>query len=178
MVLKNYFFKLFKFFIIIIIFLMIFFDILIYILGNCGFVINNTVSMPIGLYKVVNKEVQKYDIVTFCLYDDQVERIPSKGNDTCKDHNLPLIKEVVAATGDIVTINEAGIFVNNTYLPNSKPLNIKVKRASLTNYKLKDNEIIVKGKNSRSWDSRYYGILDKNNILTVLSPFFVINYEN
>lgn len=177
MKIKSVIFKSFKIFTIIIVFLILLFDVLILIFSNSGFIFNKTKSMPIGLYKIENKEIEKGDIVTFCLYDDQVKRYPSNGNETCKDHNLPLLKEVVATKGDIVTINDYGIFVNNQYLPNSKPLNNKVKRALLSNYRLKENEIIVKGTHINSWDSRYYGILDKNNILTVLSPFFVINFE-
>ena len=73
---------------------------------------------------------------------------------------LPLIKQLVAVPGDYVDIDQLGIRVNGSLLPDSGRL---IEPASIDelHYILPEHEYLVAGETADSLDSRYFGAIDK-----------------
>lgn len=123
-----------------------------------GLYYNDTASMPLGLYKEVkNSKLQKDDLVILV--------VPQKTE--------PLLKKIVALSGDLVEVNRTGVYINNVLMPNStifkfdsegNPLEFKSFKGIL-----KQDEIFVMGDHVRSYDSRYFNIINthKNQVRKV-----------
>ncbi|WP_139454153.1 signal peptidase I [Campylobacter armoricus] len=114
-----------------------------------GFHFNYTRSMPLGLYKEINSStLNKNDIVLL--------KIPQKKE--------ILLKKIVAVSGDFVEVNKQGVFINKTLMPNSKIFSFDSKGNPLKfkpfKHRLKKNELFVMGENIKSYDSRYFGVID------------------
>ncbi len=132
-----------------------------------GLLINNTYSMPLGIYQIKKEDqyISKNDLVVFNI--PQMEE--------------KLLKKVVATKNDLVVVNETGVYVNGTLLENSKIFSFDtkgnpLKRAEL-NKILNENEIFAMGEHIRSYDSRYFGIINikENKVLKVDKLFIWSN---
>lgn len=104
--------------------------------------------MPLGLYQEVNSTLNKNDII--------ILKIPQKKES--------LLKKIMALKGDIVEVNTNGIFINDILMPNSKIFAFDSKGNPLEfkpfKYKLKEHELFVMGENIKSYDSRYFGVVN------------------
>ncbi len=155
-----------------------------------GLRINISDSLPIGLYKTVNKSPQKGDIVIFCLTNNPAniavsrQYIPTTWlNSKCPHDAQPLMKPIVAMYGDIISISSRGVAVNNTYIEKSKPLikdgrNRPMPTINITRKLGKNEFIAVTTFNPYSWDSRYYGAIPTDNILSVVRPLWTYEYKS
>ena len=134
-----------------------------------GIYYNNTPSFPVGFYKIVDEPVGKGAYVSFCPPQDEVFDIAvarqyiSTGN--CPGGYGMLLKRVFAQGGDIVSINAAGITVNDSLLPNSAQLKTDIDGSELPQYHmgarmLNDSEyLLMSDVNSNSFDARYFGLI-------------------
>ncbi len=138
--------------------------------------LNLTSSLPKGLYKVSEiQELKHGDVVKFCLDDKTNKEInaePYVGYGVCKNGLKPLLKYVAGLEGDLVEINKNKVFIKLKHKSVSIAMRIydvdskgeKVKSI------LKDG-IIPKGKafvystNDGSFDSRYFGLVNKNELV-------------
>lgn len=151
-----------------------------------GFIVNTTKSIPLGLYQRVNTPVDDArigDIVQVCLpakpeIDEGLRRgYIDAGH--CPSGYGYVLKILAAKVFDEVSINEQGVFINGVRWPNSTPLKedghgLKMPHIVFNNYILKYNEILLMTDHSpTSFDSRYYGIVDKSCILSILRPVYV-----
>lgn len=134
-------------------------------------IINTTKSMPIGLYKISKDQAINVDDIVIFDSDTRVEFSQT----TTKN----FLKKVAAKKGDIVLINDDGVFINGTKAKQSKPQqtsssNMPLHHTSL-NRKLGTGEFIVLGQDTKSFDSRYFGAIElkKNNIKKV-QPLFIL----
>ncbi|MBZ7936327.1 signal peptidase I [Campylobacter sp. B0100352/1] len=114
-----------------------------------GFHFNHTRSMPLGLYQEIDSStLDKNDIVLL--------KIPQKKE--------ILLKKIVAVNGDFVEVNNQGVFINKTLMPDSKIFSFDSEGNPLEfkpfKYKLKENELFVMGENIKSYDSRYFGVVN------------------
>lgn len=114
-----------------------------------GFHFNYTRSMPLGLYKEINSStLNKNDIVLL--------KIPQKKE--------ILLKKTVAVSGDFVEVNKQGVFINKILMPDSKIFSFDSKGNPLEfkpfKHTLKENELFVMGENIKSYDSRYFGVIN------------------
>lgn len=110
------------------------------------------------------------DIVLICVWDsNRLEtmhklKLPYVDN-ACPYRTPHLMKRIVGVAGDIVTINVNGIYINGNLLPNSQAQtefkHIQLKPLGYSNFKLKANEYFVLGMTIHSYDSRYFGVIDK-----------------
>lgn len=137
---------------------------------------NWTSSMPIGIYRVDDTaEPVVGSTVELCLPDQLAQSAYINGyigKGRCKNGFEPLVKEVIAVPGDMVSIANDGITVNGKFYYAPQAL-IDSKGHQLTPQNLKNTKIngyVLYGMNNpeESWDSRYYGIVDRSNITGVL----------
>lgn len=132
-----------------------------------GFRINITPSFPEGVWRLEPGPVKKGMLVMFCPPDNSIIRIGKRRgyipSGMCRPGwYAPLIKRIVAVSGDRVTVTETGVFVNGLKLKNSgllktdsagRPLPCSVGSSIVpTGYAW-----LMSDYNPESFDSRYFG---------------------
>lgn len=147
-----------------------------------GIYINTTPSLPVGFYKVVDEPIVNGAYVAFCppqneVFDMARDRSYINRGDCPGGYGL-LLKRVFAQSGDTVFIDQAGIFVNGKYLPNSAQLKIDAEGHALPQYQLDqrvldDSEyLLLSDVNPQSFDARYFGLITRDQIRKVVRPIF------
>jgi len=91
-----------------------------------GACINSTKSIPVGLYWLSSEPVEKGAYVMFCpppigVFDEAKAR-GYLGAGFCPGGYGYLMKRVLAAKDDAVTITDEGVRVNGELLPHSAPI--------------------------------------------------------
>lgn len=150
-------------------------------LSYLGLRVNITTSLAKGVYWTVNKEPEVGDFVAFCLDENTAKVAYERRYITygfCPGGYSYLMKQILAAKNDVITINDSGVYVNNAILPHSKPIDIDGNGDLLSVYKV-NNEVIKEGFylvmtniNPYSFDSRYYGLIHFNSIKSVVKPIY------
>ncbi len=146
-----------------------------------GIYINTTPSLPVGFYKVIDEPIVSGAYVAFCppqgsVFDMAVARhYINTGN--CLGGYGMLLKRVFAKSGDTVSIDQAGIFVNGEHLPNSAQLKADTEGQPLPQYRLNvvlnDSEyLLLSDLNPQSFDARYFGLIARDQIQKVVRPVF------
>ena len=139
-------------------------------------VLNVTQSEPLGYYWIFNKKpITKGKLYLICLKEKKYNAILMKLNapisNKCSSNLAPLIKKIVAGPRDVIRIDIDGIYINNILMPNSKLINNALGvnlYPKVIGYKkqLKDDEYWVMGNPPNSFDSRYFGVISQNEILS------------
>ena len=133
-----------------------------------GIVINDTPSLPEGFYRKREQAVGKGNFVLFRLPAGELSRRPYAREN--------LIKQVVAVAGDKISIGTAGVWVNGRLLANSAQLpsdrdGRALPQLHLDEYVLSPGELLTMSTyNPRSFDGRYFGPIQRENILSVVEP--------
>ena len=147
--------------------------------------VNFTPSMPKGLYMVIDKEIERNDIVKFCLKDTTFINAAKENKflnqGSCSTDLQPLLKIVAGVEGDRIVIRSTGIEV---YYANQEIAcfwNGIAKRQDSQGRELPEslleNGIIPKGKalvltkHEGSFDSRYYGLVNICDLTTLKKLF-------
>lgn len=150
--------------------------------GMIGVRFNTTPSLPIGFYFASNAIPAKGDIVAFCPEDNSVVRqlyhlhYINKGY--CDGGYGFLMKKILAAKKDRISITDSGITVDGKMVPNSKPLyafvpGIDKNLAQREGYILAEDEVLLLSDvNAYSLDARYFGPSKTNTIQNVITPIF------
>lgn len=150
--------------------------------GLLGVRINTTGSIPKGIYITSKHPIEKNQYVIFCpppseLFDEAKQRgFFSSG--VCPNNYGYMMKRVAAASGDTIAILDDGVYVNGERLPNSTPLRKDGRKADLPYIRIKQNtlkkdELLLMADNDpTSWDSRYYGVIQKNQIQSAIIPIW------
>ena len=147
-----------------------------------GIRVNTTTSYPLGVYLLTNAPIEKGALVIFCPESNTTFRQARErgyiGSGFCPDGYGYMIKKILAAEDDMVEISAVGVFVNGKLLPNSKPMAsdsegkllpvIEVNIATLDNHSV----LLMSDYNSKSFDARYFGIIDKANIISAIRPIW------
>jgi conjugative transfer signal peptidase TraF len=129
-----------------------------------GLRLNTSPSLPVGLYMTTADPAAV--LVEFCPASSFARlalsrQYRSAGN--CKDGGAPLLKPVVAKSGDVVDVSRMGILVNGRAIPNTAPLTTDTSGRQLTawppgRYVVPPGDLWVASSfNHRSFDSRYFG---------------------
>ena len=148
-----------------------------------GFRINTTDSIPIGIYRMTADKTPKNAYVIFCpdnrpVFQQALKRGYIKSG-LCPDGYGYLMKKVVATTGDKLTVNNKGVFVNDKLIPYSKPqlkdaFSRSLPKWQAINYQLTDDEIMTMTDQSQwSFDGRYYGPIKSGQVKGMLTPVWV-----
>ena len=147
-----------------------------------GIYINTTPSLPVGFYKMVDEPIVSGAYVAFCppqdaVFDMAMDRSYINPGDCPGGYGL-LLKRVFAQSGDTVSIDQVGIFVNGKHLPNSAQLKTDADGHALPQYHLDqrvldDSEyLLLSDVNPQSFDARYFGLIVRNQIKQVVRPIF------
>ncbi len=143
-----------------------------------GIYYNNTPSFPVGFYKIINEPVGKGAYVSFCPPQDKVFDMAMArhtiGRGNCPGGYGMILKRVFAQAGDTVSINAAGITVNDDLLPNSAQISgLELPQYRMDQKVLDDSEyLLMSDMNSYSFDARYFGLIAGLQIQHVVEPFF------
>jgi len=145
-----------------------------------GLRINTTPSLPLGVYRLTGETISKGATVIFCppltpvFAEAQTRGYISVG--FCPAGYGAMIKKVSALAGDIISVNDEGVCVNNQQLPNSAPLAADIGGGPLpyyriTNKKLNRAEVLLMSdSNRKSFDARYFGPINIAQISGVIRP--------
>ncbi|OJW51147.1 MAG: conjugative transfer signal peptidase TraF [Alphaproteobacteria bacterium 41-28] len=155
--------------------------VLIAVFTIAGARINTTKSIPVGLYWTSPIEkIQKGAYVIFCppqnsVFDEAKTR-DYIGAGTCPGGYGLMMKRVLAAQNDVVSINDKGVYVNGKLLPHSTPIKADTIGRPLPcytvdHYALSKTELLLMSDvNATSFDGRYFGPIDRSHIKTVIFP--------
>lgn len=142
--------------------------------------VNTTRSIPVGLYWTSNAPVEKGAYVIFCpppisVFDDAKER-GYIGAGFCPGGYGFMMKRVLAAKNDTVSISDAGVQVNGQLLPLSVPIKADKAGRTMPRYQadsfiLGNSEMLLMSDvSSTSFDGRYFGPVNSKQIKTAISP--------
>ncbi|WP_262965413.1 conjugative transfer signal peptidase TraF [Methylobacter psychrophilus] len=143
--------------------------------------VNTSNSIPVGLYWLTERPVEKGAYVIFCpppsdAFDEAKRRGYFKAG-FCPGAYQYLMKKVLAVKNDKVSLTKEGVRVNGQWLPFSVPLNadsygrpLPVLRAE---YELGESDVLLMTDVSqKSFDGRYFGPIQRSQILGVIRPIF------
>lgn len=145
--------------------------------------INDTDSMPIGIYRRVDtRNIHLGDTVAVCLPKSIATEGLHKGylvKGNCPGDAVVVLKEVIAVPGDTVQLTHQCIIVNGIryFAPQAKADEfgrpVKQFTADGTKQNIKTYWLLGRNDLIHSWDSRYYGGVNKHNIISVEVPVWV-----
>ncbi|MCB1584571.1 MAG: conjugative transfer signal peptidase TraF, partial [Xanthomonadales bacterium] len=97
----------------------------------------------------------------------------------CDGNFSQMMKKILAAKNDRVSVTKNGVYINSKLIPFSKPIakdgtNRPMPVFRVEDYQLKDDELLLMGEdNPISWDGRYYGLVKVTQIRTVVYPVYI-----
>lgn len=147
---------------------------------SIGMRINSSKSIPLGVYWTSDQALEKGTYVLLCPPQSAVfAEAKRRGYLTagfCPGDFGYMMKKILAAKNDLVTITDEGVSVNGTLLPFSAPLSIDkagrpMPRYESTDFVLAESEVMLMSDVSNtSFDARYFGPVDRSQIKTVIVP--------
>ena len=150
----------------------------------CGFLglrFNMSPSLPVGLY--ITTADCDANLVEFCPAEPFAALAIVRGYrdpGICGDGAAPLMKPVVAKSGDAVELSARGMSVNGVLLPNTAPLAKDTEGRRLEawpfgQYIVAPGTIwVASSYHPRSFDSRYFGPLSTASIRHWLKVFLTL----
>jgi conjugative transfer signal peptidase TraF len=151
-------------------------------LYSSGLKLNTTKSIPLGIYYETSNDIERGSYVLFCPTSSPAFKLAKQrdyiGAGFCPGDYGYMMKMVAAKSGDIVSVDERGVFVNGKLLPFSKPFKADghgdvLPEFRVTSYTLKDDELLLMTDiNPRSFDARYFGLLKSSNVQSAIEPVF------
>ncbi len=141
-----------------------------------GIVINYTASLPKGLYHLrpIDTDITRDMLVALTVPEHVQSMVYGRG---WLVKGSLLLKPVAAVAGDRISITDEGLLINTRYFGPVYPcdtqgLPLPVLR---TSYTLKENQIFLACPYPRSFDSRYFGPVDKKDIIAEVIPIFTFS---
>jgi conjugative transfer signal peptidase TraF len=153
--------------------------------AGVGVAINLSPSMPRGVYLTQPVSEPKIgDWVSLCIPSDSAPVYRSRGylpeSSCCSSGLAPVMKPIVATSGDVVSIDHDGIRVNGLLIPNSLSFDTDSNDRPIAHLplgwskQLAANEYFaVATFHPRSLDSRYFGPIRGIQILQSLIPLIL-----
>ena len=150
------------------------------------FIYNETNSLPIGYY-IVDKDIStidKGDIIRICPGEDNqaiqlgIERGYLTRTNQSNCFIVSLLKVVEAKEGDFIECRDNDVLINNKSYKKQLRDN-KNRELSSCNLKRKLNkdEFFVMTEKHNSFDSRYFGVVTKNEIMSKAKLFITWSNE-
>ena len=145
-----------------------------------GVRINTTASYPLGVYLMTNAPIEKGSLVIFCPANNAAFHLARErgyiGAGFCPDGYGYMIKKILAAKSDRVEISAVGVSVNGKLLSNSKPMDNDSEGKALPHIEVnidaldEHTVLLMSDYNPKSFDARYFGLVDKSNIISAIRP--------
>lgn len=153
---------------------------LFFLAHSYGVCINVTPSMPEGIYIRDTSNVQRGDIIAFCLKEPYksigLKKFYIEKGQVCQGAD-PLIKEVIAIPGDDVVLTDQFIRVNKRISPyptfHFDSLHRRLAVYPRGRYSHVPGYWVIGTHSPYSWDSRYWGEIRADQILYKLRPLWV-----
>ena len=146
-----------------------------------GVRINTSGSIPVGLYWMTDRQIEKGEYVLLCpppgnVFDEAKKR-GYFGAGFCPGDYAYLMKKILAAKKDTVVLADDGVHVNGELLPLSTPLLADKQGRPLPvlrgEFRLGDSDLLLMTDVSPiSFDSRYFGLVNRSQIKGVIRPVF------
>lgn len=147
---------------------------------SVGIRINTTVSIPLGIYITSDEPISTGSYVIFCPPDNalftEARTRGYIGAGYCPGDYGYIMKKVLAAKNDVVSVTDHGVFVNGHEVPLSKPLladgsNRPMPHYRIEGYVLPDRQLLLMSDvTGLSFDGRYFGPVDIGQIKSVVHP--------
>ena len=150
--------------------------------GAAGYRFNLTKSLPVGVWRVTG-EIGRGTYVAACVPPTapmmsvaiQKSYLP---DGHCEGGYAPLLKQVVAFEGDTVTLTPTAVLVNGQAIPNTETLAYRaidpLRAVPRGTYKVGAGEYwLIANENPRSFDSRYFGAVQRADIEHGMKPVAV-----
>ena len=143
------------------------------LLGDAGFRINLTPSEPLGLWRIVepDRPILVGDLIFICPPStDAMREARARGYlrfGLCAGHVAPLIKTVVASSGQAIEIQDE-VHVEGRTLPHSRVARLDGQGREMGHYDggvVPPGMVFVHSQFPGSFDSRYFGPLPMDGIL-------------
>lgn len=155
---------------------------MLWLAGAIGLRINDTPSVPEGLYRTTDEAVARGRHVLVCpsprpLFQTALERGYLDAG-PCNGISY-MLKRVWAVPGDHIAVRDDGVFVNGSRVPNSVPSGADSGGRPLPRYRVDDyvlqreQYLLLSETHPRSFDGRYFGPLQRSEIVAVIRPLFV-----
>jgi conjugative transfer signal peptidase TraF len=151
---------------------------------SAGIRINHTASLVPTLWHVTPLQgpLQRGQIVSFCPPDNAVIRQARArgylGPGACPGGTEPLLKRIEALGGDRVSLDDAGVAVNDVHVPGTRVLQVDGRCRAIaamgTGTWLIDPDAFWAGSTAhpRSFDSRYFGPVPLSHVIGVAAPLY------
>ncbi len=149
---------------------------------QAGLRVNTTRSIPLGLYVLSNEPIEKGAYVLFCPPErpefDLAKERGYIGAGFCPGGYGNMMKKVLAAHNDVVSVTDGGVMINGMLIPASQPIEADLigrplPRFRVTAHVLDPTELLLMSDtNSRSFDARYFGPIDRDHIQGLIYPIF------
>jgi conjugative transfer signal peptidase TraF len=150
------------------------------VLCAAGARINTTKSIPVGLYWTTDAPVERGAYVMFCppkigVFDDAKER-GYIGAGLCSGGYGYMMKRVLAANDDSISVSDYGVRVNGELLPLSVPrvtdtAGRPMPRYRTNRYTLGASELLMMSDvSATSFDGRYFGPINRAQVQTAIRP--------
>jgi conjugative transfer signal peptidase TraF len=147
-----------------------------------GVRINTTPSIPLGLYWTTTKPVDRGAYVVVCppikaVFDEAVRR-DYLGAGMCPGGYGYMMKRILAAKNDLVSVSSDGVRVNGDLLPMSVPLDADSAGRPMPRFRIQerrlnaDELLLMSDVTAVSFDGRYYGLVDRSQVVSVIRPIF------
>lgn len=141
-------------------------------------VINTSPSFAEGVYLKTRLVPQKGDLVLVCPPQGEVfQSVRKRGwlaPGLCASGTEMIIKRIVAGGGDQIEISAEAVSVNGQTLPQSRRIFDLPGMISVpTGRVLKTEEVLLMSPHPRSFDGRYFGVLDIGCAKTTLTTLFI-----
>lgn len=147
-----------------------------------GLRLNTTRSIPLGLYLMSNDPIVKGAYVLFCPPERPEFELARErgyiGAGFCPGGYGNMMKKVLAAHNDVVSVTDGGVMINGMLIPASQPVEAdsmgrSLPRFRVSNHVLTSTELLLMSDtNSRSFDARYFGPIPHETIQSTIHPLW------
>ena len=140
-----------------------------------------TPSLPVGFYLRTEPVQERGRLLSFCPPKDAAAYALERGylhRGSCPGGTEPLGKYVLATTGDTVGIQPGGLSVNGRPIPNSAVLwrdrlGRELPHTAFGQHVVgADSLFMFSPHHKRSFDSRYFGAIDRRRVRSGLRPLW------
>jgi len=142
------------------------------------FIIQISTCMPKGIYikKEIPSKLACGQILLFKIPEHVKDLVFQRGW-FLSNLNFFMTKPIAALEGDVILISKNRLFINNKYfgqVKNNDKKGLPLPQIS-NHFKIPKNKIFVASMKDDSFDSRYFGLIDKKNVLAVVKPFVIFS---